>query len=104
MNNFSYQFSNDLKFFFSTPEQLIYFKQKIDNKKVIYNLKYRYKKVYGLNITDEMAYLLLYSKIVDNFKIECCGVILCREEAEKIISFQMKSVDKLKDIMQKSKE
>lgn len=46
-----------------------------------------------------MAYLLLYSKIVNDFKIECCGVILCRKDAENIINFQMKSINKLKDIM-----
>lgn len=104
MDNFSYQFSNDLKFYFSNPQQLIYFKQKVDSKNVIYNLKYRYKKLYGLNITDEMAYLLLYSKIVTDFKIECCGVILCRKDVENIINFQMKSINKLKDIMKKSNE
>ena len=53
MSNFSYQFSNDLKFYFSNPQQLIYFKQKVDNKKVIYNLKYRYKKLYGYCKSDE---------------------------------------------------
>lgn len=104
MDNFSYQFSNDLKFYFSNPQQLIYFKQKVDSKNVIYNLKYRYKKLYGLNITEEMAYLLLYSKIANDFKIECCGVILCRKDVENIINFQMKSINKLKDIMKKSNE
>ena len=104
MENFSYTFSNDLKFYFRNAKELIYFKQKADNKNVIYNLKYRYKKQYGLSINDEMAYLLLYSKISSKFKIISCGVELCQKDVENLIEFQLQSINKLKDITQKLSE
>lgn len=105
MEKFSYKYNNDLTFYFKSPQELIYFQKKVTNIRTIENLKRVYNNMYGLAITDEMAYLLMYARLSKNyFSVNCYGVDLWRDDVEKMLAFQPKLIDKLKDITQKPKE
>lgn len=105
MEKFSYKYNKDLTFYFKTPQELIYFQNKVTNTKAMDNLKRVYNNMYGLGITDEMAYLLMYARLSKNyFSVNCCGVNLWREDVEKMLEFQPRLISKLKDITQKPKE
>jgi hypothetical protein len=105
ITNFSYKYNDDLTFYFSSPQDVIYFQSKISNENVISNLKKGYENQYGLRITTEMCVLLIYARMSKKFfNVDCCGVILWRQDVERMLALQPKLINKLKDTTQKSKE